>query len=335
MFNKNKKLVIIMISVFLLFLCNSFGFAKMELRFTHVLSPNHPVQFGAEKFKEIVEAKTNGEITITIFPSASLMEEPASIEALGIGTIDFAPVSGAPVTGFVKEFKACDLPFTFKTSEEAYRFYDGVIGDELFKLVERIGVIGLAWWDNGFRNFTNNVRPLVKPEDFKGLKIRTMASPVHMASVRALGASPVPINFGELYTALQQGVADGQENPVDIILTSGFHEVQKYVTISKHFYDPAPFLMSAKTWGKLTSEQQNIIKEAAIESRDYMRQIIVDQEKEVIEELQKSGMEVTFLTAEEAEAFQLAVKDVGKEFVDDIGEDFLKRFMAAVEENRK
>jgi len=224
------------------------------------------------------------------------------------------------------------LPFLFKSSEEAYAFYDGPIGDELFKLTEPVGLIGLAWWDNGFRNFTNRVRPLQKPEDFQRLKIRVMNSPVHLATVRALGANAVPINFGELYTALQQGVVDGQENPVANIYTSKFYEVQKYITLSRHFYDPSPTFISKKVWDTLTPEQQKILKDAAVEARDHMRKITNEQEAGIVENLKKEGMEVAVLSVDEAKAFQEATKDVWKEFEDTIGKDFLAKYL---EEARK
>jgi len=325
--SKNVKVFFVLFVLCLLFAAPAQ--AKMNLAFAHVLAPEHPYQAACEKMKEIVEARTNGEITITIHPSASLAEEPGAIEALKMGTIALTTVSGAPLTGFVKEFMACDLPFLFKTPQEAYEFYDGPLGDELFKLTEKIGLVGLAWWDNGFRNFTNRVRPLTKPDDFKGLKVRLMNSPVHMASVRALGGNPVPIDFGELYTALQQGVVDGQENPVANIYTSRFHEVQKYLTMSRHFYDPSPTFISAKIWEKLTPEQQQIMKEAAIIARDHMRKITNDQEDGLVEKLKKEGMEVAYLSPEEAEAFQNATKDVWKEFEDQIGKEFLTKYMEA------
>lgn len=329
MFLKSRKLRMFLAAVSLLLLVVSSAYAKTELVFSHVLPPEHPYQAACEKMKEIVEEKTNGEITITIHASASLAEEPEAVEGLKMGTIGLTTVSAAPLTGFVKEYMACDLPFLFKTPKEAYEFYDGEIGVELFKLTEKIGLVGLAWWDNGFRNFTNNVRPLIKPADFKGLKIRLMNSPVHMASVRALGGNPVPIDFGELYTALQQGVVDGQENPVANIYTSRFQEVQKYLTMSRHFYDPSPTFISAKIWKKLTPEQQQIVKEAAIVARDHMRKITNDQEAGLIEKLKQEGMEVAFLTPEEAGAFQEATKDVWKEFESQIGEEFLTKYLAA------
>jgi len=302
---------------------------KITLVAAHVLAPTHPYQYGFEKLKEIVEKKTNGQIEIEIYHSAALGEEDQMIESLQMGTIDISTISAAPLTAFVKEYMACDLPFTFATPEEAYKFYDGEIGNILFEKTEHLGLVGLAWWENGFRNFTNNKRPITCPDDMKGLKIRTMNSPVHMASVRALGADAVPVPFGELYSALQQGVVDGEENPVANIHSSRFNEVQKYLTLSRHFYDPSPLFISQKTLDKLNDEQIAIIKEAAIEARDYMRNIANEQEAGLVEDLKKNGMEVTVLTPEQIQAFQEATKDVYKEFIDKIGEDFLNKFYKA------
>lgn len=326
-----KSILILIITIALLQLGFTSVFAhEMVLTVSHVLAPTNPYQYGFERMAEIVSERTNGEIKFNIFPSASLAEEEQSIEGLQMGTIDITTISAAPLTAFVKEFMACDLPFIFSSSQEAFDFYDGEIGDLLLEKTEKIGLIGLCWWENGFRNLTNNVRPIVTPADLKGLKIRTMYSPVHMASIKALGASVTPISFGELYSAMQQGVIDGQENPVSNIEQNKFYEVQKYLTLSRHFHDPSPTFISAKTWAKLTEEQRQIIKEASIEARDYMRQLGVDQEEELIENLKKEGMQVTVLTPEQINAFKEATKDVWKEFVDEIGKDFMDKFLNAL-----
>lgn len=338
LFKKGRKLaLLIMIAVLALTLVacggdkkdTSGGDAKpepMKLIASHVLGPTHPYQPGFEKMAEIVKERTNGEIIIEIFHSASLAEEEAAIEALQIGTIDITTVSAAPMTGFVKEYMASDLPFIFSSPEEAFAFYDGPVGDKLFELTEPIGLVGLAWWENGFRNFTTKNRAIYSPDDMKGLKLRTMNSPVHMASVRALGADAIPIPFGELYSALQQGVVDGQENPVANIHAMRFYEVQGYTILSRHFHDPSPTFISQKTWDRLTDEQKKIIKDAAIEARDYMRQIGIEQEAGLIEELKQQGMEVIELTPEQIKAFQDATKDVYKQFEDQIGTEYLEYF---------
>jgi TRAP-type transport system periplasmic protein len=329
-----KKIVLLtFLFTFLLvqFTCGSvIARESMTLTVSHVLAPTNPYQFGFERMAEIVEEKTNGEIKFNIFHSASLAEEEQAIEALQMGTIDITTVSAAPLTAFVKEFMACDFPFMFSSSQEAFDFYDGEIGDILLEKTEEVGLIGLCWWENGFRNLTNDVRPIVTPEDLKGLKIRTMYSPVHMASIEALGGSVTPISYGELYSALQQGVIDGQENPVSNIYQARFYEVQKHLTLSRHFHDPSPTFISAKTWEKLNEEQRKIIKEASIEARDYMRQLGIDAEDSIIEELKKEGMEVTELTPEQLNAFKEATKDVWRGFEDEIGKEFLEKFLNAL-----
>ena len=298
----------------------------MKLIASHVLGPTHPYQPGFELMAEIVKERTNGQIEIEIFHSATLAEEEESIEALQMGTIDITTVSAAPMTGFVKEYMACDLPFIFATPEEAFAFYDGPVGDRLFELTEPIGLVGLAWWENGFRNFTTRNTLIDTPDDMQGLKMRTMSSPVHMASIRALGGNAVPIPFGELYSALQQGVVDGQENPVANIHAMRFDEVQDYVILSRHFHDPSPLFISQLTWDKLDAEQKQIIQEAAIEARDHMRSVGIEQEAGLIEEIRANGTEVIELTPEQVRMFQDATKDVYKEFEDQIGEEFMQFF---------
>ncbi len=302
----------------------------MKLVASHVLGPTHPYQPGFELMAKIVKEKTNGRITIEIHHSASLAEEEQAIEALQMGTIDITTVSAAPLTGFVKEYMACDLPFIFATPQEAFAFYDGEIGNTLFKLTEPIGLVGLAWWENGFRNFTTKDKAIRTPEDMKGLKMRTMNSPVHMASIRALGGNAVPIPFGELYSALQQRVVDGQENPIANIHAMKFYEVQKFVMLSRHFHDPSPLFISQKTWDKLNSEDKKIIQEAAVKARDHMRQVGIDQEKGLIDEIRKSGTEVIELTPAQIKQFQNATKDVYKDFEDKIGKEYLQKFFKAL-----
>lgn len=302
---------------------------KIVLIAGHGAAPDSLNGFAFDKMNEILNEKTNGQIQIEVHPNESLGTEAQMLEQLQLGTLDLASISGAPVTGFVKEFMACDLPFLFASPEEAYAFFDGEIGNELFEKSKAVGLVGLCWWENGFRNFTNNKRPITSPADMKGMKIRTMQSQVHMASVNALGASATPIAFGELYSALQQGVIDGEENPVHQINEQKFYEVQKYLTISRHFYDPSPLFISPKTLNKLTDEQIQIVKDAAIESRDAMRNRCNEQEQQIIDDLKAKGVEVTVLTPDQVKAFQDATKDVYKGFVDKIGSDFLDKFLKA------
>lgn len=306
---------------------------SIVLKASHVLQEEHPYHDGFLKMKEIVEQKTNGEVQIEVFANAVLGEETESVEKMIKGTIDMATLSPSGMTTLVKEYYACDLPFNFRNEEEARAFYDGEIGDILFEKTEEIGLVGLAWWEYGFRNVCNGKVPVRTPEDMKGLKIRIQNSPVHIATMKALGANPVPLGFSEVYTSLQQGVIDGWETPPIAILTGRYYEVQDYYSLTGHFYDPSPVYISKKTWDKLTPEQQEILKEAAIEARDYMRELISEQTDKAIEEIKEKGMEVIEINEEEYKAFQEATKDVYKEFENEIGKEFLDNFLKTLANN--
>lgn len=326
---KRKNIILVIVLVFLFFISFSGKtYAEVELTASHVLAPSHHYQDGFEVMKDIIEARSNGEITMEIHHSASLYEEGEALEALQDGALDVTTVSAAPVTSFVQEYLACDLPFLFDDIYEAYDFYDGEMGDRLFELAEKEGLVGLAWWDNGFRNLTNNEHPITEPDDLDGLKIRTMQSPAHMESMEALGASPTPMSFGELYSSLETGVVDGQENPLAIIHSSKFFEVQDYLTISRHFYDPSPLFISEHTWQKLNDEQKEIVQEAAVIARNHMRSVANKREKELLVELREE-MEVDELSSEQINSFREATSEVPEEFVDEIGEDFLEDWLDA------
>ncbi len=323
---KAYLLTAVLVAAFLL-VGTTYGSA-MELTATHVLGPDHHYQHGFEVMRDIIEEETDGEITMEIFDSAALYEEGEALEALQAGVVDLTTVSAAPVTGFVSEFMAIDLPFLFADSQEAYDFYDGEMGDALFEKTEEVGLVGLAWWENGMRHLTNNERPITGPEDLEGLAIRTMDSPPHMETMEVLGASATPVDFGELYSALEAGTVDGQENPVANIYDMSFYEVQDYLTISGHFYDPSPTFISPHTWEDLTSEQQDIVVEAAEVARDEMRQLALDREEDQLEEMEDE-IEIYELSEEEIEEFQDATAEVAYEFTDEIGEEFLEEFLEA------
>lgn len=336
--NRRKIAIFLVFSIFIITLTGCSNSAKTSggdttkpivLKASHILQEDHPYQDAFLKMKEIVEEKTNGQVVIEIYPNAMLGEETETVEALQKGVVDLATMSTSALTTFIKEYMACDLPFTFQTPEEAHAFYDGEIGDILFEKTEPIGLIGLAWWEYGFRNVCNGKVPVKSPADMKGLKIRVQNSPVHIAAMKALGANPVPLGFSEVYTALQQGVIDGWETPPIAIILGRYYEVQKYYSTTGHFYDASPIYISKKTMDKLTPEQQQIIKDAAIVARDYMRSLIAEQTDKAISDIEKNGMEVTRITPEQFTVFQEATKDVYKQFEDEIGKEFLEKFYKA------
>lgn len=265
---------------------------KIVLKAAHVLSNTSHYQVGMEKFSQLVGAKTNGQVEVQVFPNAILGSERDMIEGMQLGTLDIGLVSTAPIGQFSPKMMLFDLPFLFKDSAHAWKVADSWIGDELFAELKPIGIIGLAYWENGFRHVFTRTKEIKQPSDLQGLKIRTMENPIHVASFQALGAVPTPMAWGELFTALQQGTVDGAENSLVTIYTSRFQEVAKYVALTGHFYGIAPLLMSKKTYDKLPKEFREAIMEAAREARDFQRKTTVDMESDIISKLEKEGMKV-------------------------------------------
>lgn len=298
----------------------------ITIKIGHVLAPTHPYQLGLEKFAQLVSQKTNGKVKVEIFHSSQLGNERDMVEGLQIGVLESTLVSTAPLSSFTKKFYVFDLPFIFKDIKSARQIVDGPIGQELLKSLENQGVIGLCYFENGFRNITNSKKPINTPEDLKGMKIRTMENPVHMASFRAMGASPTPMAFGELFTALQQGTIDGQENPLPVIDTSKFYEVQKYLSFTEHFYAPAPLLISKLFFEKLSPQIQKAIKESALEARDYERQLLDDMNSKLEKDLAERGMKIN---KPDKAPFIDAVQSVYKQYEKVITPELIQRAIDA------
>ncbi len=296
----------------------------LVLKAGHSVAETHPYHLGLLKFKELIEAGTNGAVELQIFPASSLGAERELIEGMQIGSVDVVLSSTGPIGGFAPKMGVVDLPFLFRDNEHAYKVLDGPIGDSLLKELETAGIIGLAFWENGFRNITNNKREVKTPADLKGLKLRTMENPVHMATFKQLGADPTPMAFSELFTALQTGAMDGQENPIPIIYNSRFYEVQKYVSLTGHFYSPAPLMVSKITWDKLTAEQKEVFKRAAKEGAAYQRGLIAAQTAEQVDKLKEKGMMVTEV---DKNLFLEATKPVYAQFESKFGKDLIEQIL--------
>ncbi|MGL4207866.1 MAG: TRAP transporter substrate-binding protein [Candidatus Adiutrix sp.] len=300
--------------------------ATITLKAGHVLAPVHPYHVGMLKFAELVEAKTQGQVKIEVFHSAQLGNARELVEALQMGTTDVCLISTAPMAGFSRDFLIYDLPYVFTSPAQAYEILDGPIGQASMKGIEKANLIGLAFWENGFRNITNSKRDLVTPDDLKGLKIRTMENKIHMATFRALGADPTPIASGEVFTALQQKTVDGQENPLTGIYTGKYYEVQKHLSITEHFYSPAPLLIGKAAWGKLSPELQTAVQEAATEAKVFQRELNQREVAESLESLKAEGMVVTTV---DKEMWKKAMAPIYKEFEKEVGADRLKEMLAA------
>jgi tripartite ATP-independent transporter DctP family solute receptor len=227
--------------------------------------------------------------------------------------------STAVLGNFHPQVAVFDLPFIFRDREHAFKALD-TVGMEIAKDLEEKGMKVLAYYENGVRNMTNNIRPIRVPEDMKGLKIRVMEQPIYIAMMKALGANPTPMAFGELFTALQKGVVDGQENPAAHIYTKRFFEVQKYISLTEHTYSAEPLVVSMITWNKLTPEQQTIIQEAAEEACDWQRQLAIDLENGYWDKIRESGKS-EIITDVDKEAFREATAPVWKDFEDQVGKE--------------
>lgn len=278
----------------------------------------------AEVFKPYVEEASEGRIKVELYPNGQLGGDRQAIESVQLGTVHMTIPAVAVLSGFEPKFQVFDLPFVFKSKEAAYKALDGELGDRLAALLIPLGMRNLAFAENGFRHVSNNKGPITKPEDLAGFKIRTMENPVHMATFKALGANPTPISFGELYTALQQKVVDAQENPIPLVYTSKFYEVQKYYSLTGHVYAATVVLVNDAFFTSLPEDLQDILVEGAVRYRTYQRELSQKQDEEMIAKLREAGMEVNELTEEQKRAFIEKTLPVYDQFADEIGADLIE-----------
>jgi tripartite ATP-independent transporter DctP family solute receptor len=298
---------------------------KVVLKLGHIAEPVHPYGQGADYFAKLVSEKSGGEMEVRVFPSSQLGGQKDLIEGLIYGTVDMALVGTAVLGQFQPQISIFDLPFLFKDRDHAYKSLD-TVGMELGKALESRGIKLLGYMENGIRHMTNNVRPIKTPEDMKGLKIRVMTNKIYVEMVKSLGASPTPMAFGELYSALQQGTVDGQENPSAHIFTKRFFEVQKYASLTAHAYAPEPMVISMVAWSRLTPAQQDILKAAAAESIVWQRELSTREDAEYWDKIKATGqIEVIEV---DRDKFAEATRPVYKEFADVVGQDNIDKIEA-------
>jgi tripartite ATP-independent transporter DctP family solute receptor len=298
---------------------------QVILKLGHAVAPEHPYHLGAIRYSELIAQRTQNKVKIDVYPSTQLGNERDMVEGLQLGTIDLVVTSTGPLGGFVPRMFVVDLPFLFRDREHAYKVLDGPIGRELLDAFSAKGMRGLAFWENGFRQMTNSVRRIEKPEDLKGIKIRTMENKVHLSAFRAFGASPTPMAWSEVYTALQQKTIDAQENPIAIIYFQKIYEVQKYLALTGHFYSPTPLLMSLKAFDNLPKNIQKIMLDTATECATYERNLLRDNEANQLAEIKAKGMQVTLPNKK---PFQAAAAPVYKEFETQFGKETIDRIIA-------
>jgi len=294
----------------------------IEIRLAHVVNEQDGFHIAAEKFKEVVEERTDGVVSVDIFPNAQLGDERTLLESMQIGTVDMGVITNGPVANFVEEIAVFELPFLFPSREAAYEVLDGPVGQDLLDELERVNLKGLAYAERGFRNLTNSRGPVTEPADLDGLKLRVMENPVYVDTFRELGANAVPMAWTEALTAMQQGTIDGQENPVNVIHSFELNETQTHMTLSRHTYAPAIFVMGMPVWNELPEPVQGVIEDAAQEAAEYERQVNEEMEAEQLAELKAAGMEV--VEDADLEAFRTAVGPVYDKYSDRFGEYLIR-----------
>ncbi|WP_309678223.1 TRAP transporter substrate-binding protein [Polaromonas sp.] len=291
----------------------AFGVASAQERTIKFATQNpkgHPLVMGMEKFAEIVAAKSGGKIKVNLFPGGVLGGDAPTVSALQGGTIEMASMNSGILASQVKDFEVFDFPFMFANSKEADAVVDGPFGKMMHAKLEAKGLVGLTYWELGFRNITNNKRAITKVEDIAGLKLRVIPNAINLDWTKALGANPTPLAFPEVYAALEQGAIDGQENPLTVIAATKLYEVQKYVTLTNHQYNPQSVLISKKFWDTLSAPEKKILSDAAVESTAYQRQQARDQAGTALETVKKAGMQVSELSAAELAKFREKMKPV-------------------------
>jgi len=299
--------------------------SALNIKLAHVVNEKDSFHLAAEKFKELTEKYTNGSVTVTIYPNAVLGDERTLLERMKMGIVDAGIITSGPIINFIPRFGAIDLPFLFRSPEHAYKVLDGSIGQSLFGEMEKQGWKGLAWAERGFRNLTNSKRPIKTPDDLKGLKIRVMQNPVYVDSFKALGANAVPMAWTEALTALQQHTIDGQENPLNVIVSFKLDESQKYMSVTRHAYAPAPIIMSMATWKKLNKSQQNAVLKAAQEAAQYERDFNNASEIAWMKDLTAKGM---IIDTPDLKPFLEAVRPVYDTYSGKFGKDFIESILA-------
>ena len=313
---------------------NAADIKERSLKIAFVNIKEHPHGLGRQKFADIVAEKSGGKITAKLFAGGTLGGDPAVVSSLQGGTIDMTMVVPGTVSGNIKEFSIFDFPLLFDSYEEADAVLDGPVGQKLLARLPEKGLIGLGYWDHGYRNLTNNRRPVAKLEDIEGLKIRVIQIPIVIDTFNALGANAVPMPLPEVYTALETGAVDGQENPYALIESSKYQEVQKYTSTTRHIYNPLVVLFSKKTWDKMSEDEHRILQEAATEATAYERKVSRETNVAALEKLKKDGMTVTEFPASETARMREKLKPVVDKYAQEIGEPLMKEMLAEIDKVR-
>lgn len=300
--------------------------AQTVLKIGYATSKESHYGVGSTVFCDEIEKGTQGRYKCQHFPNSALGGEREQIEAVQLGTQDLVNTSTGPLGNFVPEVKIVDIPFLFRDYDHARKVMDGPIGEELRRKMAEKGLINLAWTENGFRHMTNSRRAIVKAEDAAGLKVRTMENKVHMDGYKTFGILPTPMPFPELFTALQQGTVDGQENPIPVILAAKFSQVQKHLSLTGHVYSPAALILSPAVWNKLSDADKQVFLAAGKKAAEAQRRKVNEDEANGIAQLKREGMQV--VEKVDGDSFRKAIAPAYQAYAREFGADRIAAIQA-------
>ncbi|MDD0811576.1 TRAP transporter substrate-binding protein [Curvibacter sp. RS43] len=295
----------------------------------------HPLVTGAEKFAELVSARSGGKLKVNVFAGGVLGGDAQNISALQGGTLEMMVMNSGILANVLKEFSVFDFPFMFANAQEADAVVDGAFGKMMHDRLDAKGIHGLAYWELGFRNITNGKRPITKVEDIAGLKLRVIPNAINVDWVTALGANPTPMAFPEVYGALENRAIDGQENPFTVVEANKLYEVQKYLAVTNHQYNPQSLIISKKFWDGLSADEKKIIADAGVEAAKFQRGVSREQSGAALDSLKKHGMQVTEFNAAELTKFREKLKPVIEKHAAIAGVDVVNALQAELAKLRK
>ncbi len=310
-------------------------FQPRIIRFGYGLADDSNQGRAAKFFADDLGKRTGGKLKLKGFANASLGSDPQMQNALIGGAQEMTVVSTATLVGIVSDFGVYDLPFVFGNEREADTILDGQFGKALAAKLQDKGLVGLVYWENGFRNLTNKKHPIAKVEDMRGIKLRVMQNPIYIDMFKDFGANAVPLPFSELFTALETGTVDGQENPVNTIQSSKFYEVQKFLSLTKHVYSPWIVLASKKWWDKLSADEKKAVQESAEASRDFERKDSRAASAKALDFLKAKGMQVTVVDDKEIERMRELSRPAIQKFANDGHAPLVKQLQSDLEKLRK
>ena len=326
MFSKKMMITVLLslaLSVF--FAGMAFSAPKYTIKVGTIVSETHPDYITLrDVFKKKIEANSKGAIKVELYPNGQLGSDREMIESLQLGTLTMALPSSSALAGFEKKFQVLDLPYLFKSKAVAYKALDGELGKTLDALLPKHGMVNLGYFENGFRHVTNNRKPIHVPADMKGLKIRTQENPMHIAFFKQIGANPTPMNYGEVYTALQQGTIDAQENPIAIVFDGKFFEVQKFYSLTGHVFSAIMLVANKPFMDKLPKDMHAIVMKAAKDFVVENRKAVDKVEGTALATMKKAGLKVNTLTAAEKDQFIKAAVPIYSQFEGVLGKDLIE-----------